>query len=71
MPNGYQQVLGKKSNEMEKPLDNRHQVWYNNNVRGRADRPLKEREGRDRSPKPTSASGDFPERKIKKVFKTP
>ena len=32
------------------------------------DRPLKEREGRDRSPKPTSASGDFPERESKKTL---
>lgn len=36
-----------------------------------ADHPLKEREGRDRSPNPTGASGDLLERPLKKIFKTP
>jgi len=31
-PTRYQQVLEKKSSEMEKPLDKPHKVWYNNNV---------------------------------------
>jgi len=69
MPNGYRQVLEKKSNEIEKPLDNRHQVWYNNNVRGKRITLWKNGKVGTDPPSPQAQVATFPNENQKKFHK--